>query len=148
MCEVLIWGYFVGVGLFIKKCEYFFEVDLGKSCVFFINLCIFVFEMIVLVLGFGLGDEVIILFYIFVSMVNVFYKFGIMLIFCDICVSDLMIDVEKVVVFILLWMKVVVLVYYVGVEVDMSNFKRFCENKGIEIIEDVVYCDVIISVDI
>lgn len=70
--EVYFNGSLVGDGLFIKCCYGWLEQWIGCYKGLFIYLCIVVLEMVVLLLDIQFGDEVIMLFYIFVFMVNVF----------------------------------------------------------------------------
>lgn len=76
--------------------------------------------MVVILIEVGFGDEVIMLFYIFVLMVNVFVLCGVMLVFVDICCDILNFDESFVVVVINECMCVIVLVYYVGVFCEMD----------------------------
>lgn len=82
--EVYFCGYLVGDGFFIWCSYVWFEQQIGCCKVLFIFLCIVVLEMMVLFLDIEEGDEVILLLYIFVFIVNVFVLCGGVLVFVDI----------------------------------------------------------------
>lgn len=94
--------------------------------------------MVVIFVGIELGDEVIVLFYIFVFIVNVFVFRGVKIVFVDFRVDYLGMDEDKIEVLIIDKIKVIVLVYYVGVVCDMDKIMVIVEKYNFIVIEDVV----------
>lgn len=69
---------------------------IGVKYVLFIIFCMYVFEMCVLLFDIWEGDEVIMLFFIFVFVVNVFVLCGVWIVFVDIDFGMMNVDFVKV----------------------------------------------------
>lgn len=94
--------------------------------------------MVVLLFDIEFGDEIIMFFYIFVFIVNVFVLCGGVLVFVDICEDMFNLDewlIEEVIIF---RIKVIVLVYYVGVVCEMDMIMEIVCCYGLKVVEDVV----------
>lgn len=102
---------------FEKKLGECIGVEYVISC----NLGIAVLYMVLLVFGVGEGDEVIVLSFMFCFSVNVILYVGVVFVFVDICEKSLCVDFEDVRKKIMLCIKVVIVVYFVGYLVDLEN---------------------------
>lgn len=138
LCEVLVLGWII-IGLKNQVFEVVFCQLIGNCYVIVVSLVIGGMYVILMVLGIGFGDEVIMLFQIWVFIFNMICLLGVMLVMIDVDNDNLMIIFVVVEVVIILCIKVIIFVYYVGVLVDIDVICVVGECYGILVIEDVVY---------
>lgn len=100
--------------------------------------CIVLLEMVVLLLDIQFGDEVIMLSFMFVFIVNVFVLCGVKIVFVDICLDMMNIDEMLIEVVIIDKICVIVLVYYVGVVCEMDVIMVLVDKYNLFVVEDVV----------
>lgn len=136
--QVLCFGWII-IGLKNQEFEQCFVECFGCCYVVVLFLVIGVLYVILLVLGIGFGDEVIMLLLIWVFIVNVIILFGVILVFVDVDGDILMCLVQVVEVVIGLCICVIVLVYYVGFILDFEGLCMVVGCYGIVLVEDVVY---------
>lgn len=104
-----------------------------------VSLVIVGMYIMLMVLKIGKGDEVIMFFLIWVLTLNMIFLLGVMLVMVDVDCDMLMVTFEVIELVIMLCIKVIILVYYVGVLVDIDVICVIGECYGIVVIEDVVY---------
>ncbi len=125
-----------GDGNFCRKCENWFENELGCVRALLTPSCTHALEIIALLLDIKPGDEVIIPSYTFVSTANAFALRGAKLVFVDIRPDTLNIDERLIEAAITSRTRVIVPVHYAGVGCEMDTIMRIAEKYKLFVIED------------
>lgn len=94
-------------------------------------------HLILMALGIGEGDEVIIPGLTFVSDANVVMQLGAKPIFADsVSLENLNVSVEDIISKITQFTKAIVIVHFAGFPMDLANLRSACTERGIPLIED------------
>ena len=125
-----------GDGYFGRKCESWFENELGCNRALLTPSCMHALELIALLLDLGPGDEVIVPSYTFVSTANAFALRGAKIIFVDIRPDTLNIDENLIEAAITTRTKTIVPVHYAGVACEMDTIMAIAEKYSLYVIED------------
>lgn len=125
-----------GNGLFTKKCESWFEADLGCEKVLLTPSCTHALEMVAILLDIREGDEVIMPSFTFVSTANAFVLRGAKIVFIDIRPDTMNIDEKKIEEAITSKTKVIIPVHYAGVACEMDTIMQIANRHNIFVVED------------
>jgi dTDP-4-amino-4,6-dideoxygalactose transaminase len=129
-------GKISGDGYFTKKCNQFFEENLGFQKVLLTTSCTDALEMAAILLNIESGDEVISPAYTFVSTVNAFVLRGAKIVFADSNFEEPNIDVSKIEALITPRTKAIIPVHYAGVACEMDKLLAISQKYNIPIVED------------
>ncbi len=132
-------GHISGNGIYTKKCHAFFEEHFGFNKTFLTTSCTSAIEMAVILMEIKQGDEVIMPSYTFVSTTSPFILRGAGLVFADSLVNHPNIDIDKVEKLITKKTKVLVVMHYGGVAVDMDKAVSICKRHNLFLLEDVAH---------
>ncbi len=132
-------GHISGNGVYTKLCHNFFEERYGFKKVFLTTSCTDAFEMAVMLMDLKPGDEVIMPSFTFVSTANPFLIKGAKIIFADSRADCPGIDIDKVESLITEKTKVLVVMHYGGVAVDMDKAVYLAGKYNLTLIEDVAH---------
>lgn len=136
MYQAVYTGKLSGNGVFTKKCQTFFEEKYGFKKCLLTTSCTDALEMCALLTGVGLGDEVIVPSYTFVSSALAFVRQGAKIVFADSMSSNPNIDADKLEQLITPKTKVIVPVHYAGVACDMDKIMEIANRHHILVVED------------
>jgi len=125
-----------GDGYFSRKCENWFERELGCNRALLTPSCTHALELAALLLDLKLGDEVIVPSYTFVSTANAFALRGAKIVFIDIRPDTLNIDENLIEAAITSRTKAIVPVHYAGVACEMDAIMNIAEKYSLFVIED------------
>ncbi len=125
-----------GDGEFTKKCHRFFEERYGFQKSYLTTSCTHSLEMAALLAAVQPGDEVIMPSYTFVSTANAFMLRGANIVFADSGMHNPNLDVQKLEQYISRKTKVIVVVHYAGIAVDMDPILEIAHENNIIVIED------------
>lgn len=125
-----------GDGFFGKKCQAWFEENLGCSKTLLTPSCTAALEMAAMLIDIQPGDEVIMPSYTFVSTANAFVLRGARIVFVDIRPDTMNIDETKIEVAITPKTKVIVPVHYAGVGCEMDAIMDIANRHGLFVVED------------
>jgi dTDP-4-amino-4,6-dideoxygalactose transaminase len=125
-----------GDGPFTKKCQAFFEKELGVQKALLTTSCTHALEMSAILLEIQPGDEVIIPDFTFVSTVNAFVLRGAKPVFIDIRLDTLNLDESKLEAAVTSKTKAIVPVHYAGVGCDMDSIMDIAARHNIAVVED------------
>ncbi|NNC84347.1 MAG: dTDP-4-amino-4,6-dideoxygalactose transaminase [Flavobacteriales bacterium] len=134
--EAVASGMISGNGTFTKKCQAFFESTFGFRKTLLTTSCTDALEMAAILSEVGPDDEVIVPSYTFVSSANPFILRGATVVFADSKSSEPNVSVDSIRACITDRTKVIVVVHYAGVAVDMDALNEAVADKKILIIED------------
>lgn len=134
--QVINCGFIDGGGPFTHACERYLESELGVPRALLTTSCTDALELIAVLLGIQLGDEVIVPSFTFVSTANAFFLFGARPVFSDIRPDTLNVDESKLEGLLNEHTKAVVPVHYAGVACDMDGILSVTERHGIHVVED------------
>jgi dTDP-4-amino-4,6-dideoxygalactose transaminase len=129
-------GHASGDGPFTRKCHQLLERELGVRRVLLTTSCTHALEMAALLLECGVGDEVIVPSFTFVSTANAFALRGARLVFADIRPDTLNLDEEKLESLITPRTKAIVVVHYAGVPCAMEPILSIAARHGVRVVED------------
>jgi dTDP-4-amino-4,6-dideoxygalactose transaminase len=129
-------GKISGDGIFSKRCHKYFEDRYEIKKALLTTSCTDALEMSALLLDIGVGDEVILPSYTFVSTANAFVLRGAKLVFADSGVRDPNIDPDEIERLITPRTKAIVVVHYAGVACDMDRINDLAKKHDIAVIED------------
>lgn len=129
-------GHLAGDGQFTKKCNAWMEEKFGAKKVLLTHSCTAALEMAALLADIGLGDEVIMPSYTFVSTANAFALRGATIRFVDIRPDTLNMDETKIEQAITPRTKVIVPVHYAGVACQMDVIMTLAAKHKLLVIED------------
>lgn len=123
-----------GLVVYSFVCE--LEQYLGVKYVIFCVNGIDVFQIVMMVLGLELGDEVIMFLFIYIVIMEVIVLLQLKFVFVDVDLDIFCIDFLLIEVVIILKIKVIVLVYLYGQGVDMECIMVIVEKYNFFVIED------------
>ncbi len=129
-------GHLAGNGQFSKKCCAWLEERIGCQKALLTHSCTAALEMAAILSGVGIGDEVIMPSFTFVSTANAFVLRGATPVFVDIRPDTLNIDETKIEAAITARTKAIVPVHYAGVGCDMDTIMEIASRHDLLVIED------------
>ncbi len=125
-----------GDGEFGKRCQRWFETQLGCRKALLTPSCTHALEMAAILIGIEPGDEVIMPSYTFVSTANAFALRGARIVFVDIRPDTMNIDETRIEAAITPQTKAIVPVHYAGVGCEMDVIMTLAEKYSLFVIED------------
>lgn len=125
-----------GDGEFTKRCQKWFEEQLGCQKTLLAPSCTHALEMAAILADIQVGDEVIMPSYTFVSTANAFVLRGAKIVFVDIRPDTMNIDEAKIEAAITSKTKAIVPVHYAGVGCEMDAIVGIANRYGLLVIED------------
>jgi dTDP-4-amino-4,6-dideoxygalactose transaminase len=125
-----------GDGEFGKRCQRWFETQLGCRKALLTPSCTHALEMAAILIGIEPGDEVIMPSYTFVSTANAFALRGARIVFVDIRPDTMNIDETRIEAAITPQTKAIVPVHYAGVGCEMDEIMALAEKYSLFVIED------------
>ncbi len=125
-----------GNGKFTKKCQGWFESNIGCQKALLTHSCTAALEMAAILADIQPGDEVIMPSYTFVSTANVFVLRGGVPVFVDIHPDTLNLDASKIEAAITPKTKAIVPMHYAGVGCDMAEIMALAAHHSLLVIED------------
>lgn len=129
-------GHLTGNGAYSKRCHQFFEQRYGMSKCLLTTSCTDALEMSAILSGIKSGDEVIVPAFTFVSTANAFVLRGAKVVFAESGTEHPNMDVNLLESLITKRTKVIVVVHYAGVAVDMDPVMQLAKRYGIQVVED------------
>lgn len=128
-----------GNGQFTKKCHEFFEKKYGFKKVLLTTSGTDALEMCAMLCNLQPGDEVIIPSYTFVSTAIAFLRERAKVVFADSSKESPNISLEQIKPLVTPRTKVIVVVHYAGVAVDMDPIMNFANEHGLFVVEDAAH---------
>jgi dTDP-4-amino-4,6-dideoxygalactose transaminase len=125
-----------GNGMFTKKCQAWFESQIGCQKALLTHSCTAALEMAAILIDLQPGDEVIMPSYTFVSTANAFVLRGGVPVFVDIRPDTLNINQSKIEAAITPKTKAIVPVHYAGVGCEMDQIMALAQHYNLAVIED------------
>jgi dTDP-4-amino-4,6-dideoxygalactose transaminase len=125
-----------GDGAFTRRCHAWLEARFGCTRALLTHSCTAALDMIGILAGIEVNDEVIMPSFTFVSTANAFVLRGGVPVFVDIREDTFNIDERLIEDAITERTKAVAVVHYAGVACDMDAISRICERHGLLLIED------------
>jgi dTDP-4-amino-4,6-dideoxygalactose transaminase len=129
-------GHLAGNGEFSKRCCAWLEARIGSQKALLTHSCTAALEMAAILSGVGVGDEVIMPSFTFVSTANAFVLRGATPVFVDVRPDTLNIDVTRIEAAITPRTKAIVPVHYAGVGCDMDAIMEIADRHDLLVIED------------
>ena len=133
------YGHLSGNGVYTKMCHQFFEDRWGFKKTYLTSSCTDAFEMATLLMDLTPGDEIIMPSFTFVSTTSPFILRGAKLVFADSSAGHPNMDMEKVEELITDKTKVLVVMHYGGVAVDMDKAVELAIKYNLILFEDVAH---------
>ena len=133
--EAIKSGKICGDGTFTKKCNQWFEDNIGRK-ILLTNSCTAALEMMAILLDAKAGDEVIMPSFTFVSTANAFVLRGLVPVFVDIRPDTLNLDENLVEAAITEKTRAIVPVHYAGVGCNMDKLKEIAKKHNLYLFED------------
>ncbi len=127
---------FSGNGKFTKKNNSILEDKTGCKKAILTSSCTDALEMSALLADIGLGDEIIMPSYTFVSTASAFVLRRASIVWCDIREDTKNIDETKIEKLITEKTKAIVVVHYAGVACEIDAIKSICKEHNLILIED------------
>lgn len=127
---------FSGDGFFCRKCQAWFEENLGCAKTLLTPSCTAALEMAAILLDIQPGDEVIMPSYTFVSTANAFVLRGAKIVFVDIRPDTMNINETLIEAAVTANTKVIVPVHYAGVGCEMDVIMDIAHRHGLFVVED------------
>ncbi|MBC8321076.1 MAG: dTDP-4-amino-4,6-dideoxygalactose transaminase [Bacteroidetes bacterium] len=132
-------GHISGNGIYTKKCHSFFEENYGFRKTFLTTSCTDAIEMAALLMEIKKGDEVIMPSYTFVSTTSPFILQGAKIVFADSLSDHPNIDLDDAEKLITSKTKVLFVMHYGGVAVDMDKALSICRKHNLILLEDTAH---------
>jgi dTDP-4-amino-4,6-dideoxygalactose transaminase len=129
-------GHLAGNGAFSKQCCAWLERRVGSRKALLTHSCTAALEMAAILSGVGVGDEVVMPSFTFVSTANAFVLRGATPVFVDIRPDTLNIDASKIEEAITPRTRAIVAVHYAGVACDMDAIMEIAARHDLVVIED------------
>ena len=129
-------GHLAGNGEFSQRCCAWLEQRVGSQKALLTHSCTAALEMAAILSGIGVGDEVIMPSFTFVSTANAFALRGATPVFVDIRPDTLNIDETKIEAAITPRTRAIVPVHYAGVGCDMDAIMDIARRHDLLVIED------------
>ncbi len=133
------WGHISGNGVYTQQCHAFFGEKYGFKNCFLTTSCTDAFEMAVMLMELQSGDEVIMPSFTFVSTANPFLLKGAKIRFADSMDEHPNIDLDHVEELITDRTRVLVVMHYGGVAVDMDRAAALARRHNLVLIEDTAH---------
>ena len=137
--SVIASGQLRGNGSFSALCSELIQKELNGGKVLLTTSCTHALEMAAILSNVGLGDEVIVPSYTFVSSASAFLLRGTKVVFADSRADHPGIDEAGIEQLITPRTKAIVVVHYAGVACDMDIVMALANKYGLHIIEDVAH---------
>ena len=134
--DTLTIGQIAGDQTYSRKCQQLLRDVVGCRSALVTSSCTHALEMAAMLLEVGLGDEVIVPSFTFVSTANAFAIHGARPVFADIRPDTLNLDETKLEALITPRTKAIVPVHYAGVACEMDAIQAIADRHGIPVIED------------
>lgn len=125
-----------GDGSFTKKCNEWFEDNFHTTRALLTTSCTHATEMAVMLSGIGVGDEVIMPSFTFVSTADSVVLRGATPVFVDIRPDTMNMDEKKIEQAITEKTKAIIPVHYAGVSCEMDTIMDIANRYGLRVIED------------
>ena len=132
-------GHISGNGIYTKKCHAFFEDTFDYKKTFLTTSCTDALEMAAILMEIKEGDEIIMPSYTFVSTTSPFILRGAKIVFADSLNNHPNIDIDNVENLITDKTKVLVVMHYGGVAVDMDKAVSICKKHNLILLEDTAH---------
>ncbi len=129
-------GHLAGNGQFSKRCCAWLETRIGSQKALLTHSCTAALEMAAILSGVGVGDEVILPSFTFVSTANAFVLRGATPVFVDVRPDTLNIDASRIEAAITPRTRAIVPVHYAGVACDMDQIMEIAVRHDLVVIED------------
>ncbi|MCJ8329882.1 MAG: dTDP-4-amino-4,6-dideoxygalactose transaminase [Lentisphaeria bacterium] len=129
-------GHLSGNGPFTQKCHHWFEEHLKCQKALLTHSCTAALEMAAILCNLGIGDEVIMPSFTFVTTANAFVLRGATPVFIDIHPDTMNIDVNAIETAITEKTKAIVCVHYAGGACEMDKIMNIARKHNLFIIED------------
>ena len=129
-------GKISGNGIFTQMCHQFFEQRYGFRKALLTSSCTDALEMAAILTNVGLGDEVIMPSYTFVSTANAFVLRGAKIVFADSQADNPNIDAAQIEALITPKTRVIVVVHYAGVACNMDAIMALANKYQLLVVED------------
>jgi dTDP-4-amino-4,6-dideoxygalactose transaminase len=129
-------GHLAGNGAFSKRCCAWLQERIGSQKALLTHSCTAALEMAAILSGVGVGDEVIMPSYTFVSTANAFVLRGATPVFVDVRPDTLNLDESKIEAAITPRTRAIVPVHYAGVGCDMDAIMDIASRHDLLVIED------------
>ncbi len=129
-------GHIAGDGIFTKKCHELLENKFNIKKVLLTTSCTSALEMSSILIGIGMGDEVVLPSFTFVSTANAFCLRGAKPVFVDIRRDTLNIDENLIENSITSNSKAIIPVHYGGVSCEMDTIMEIAQEHDLFVIED------------
>ncbi len=133
------YGHLSGNGPFTKMCQYFFKERWGYKKTYMTTSCTDAFEMAALLMDLKPGNEVILPSFTFVSTTSPFILRGAKLVFADSRPDHPNMDMDKIEELITNKTRVLVVMHYGGVAVNMDKVMALAEKYNLIVLEDVAH---------
>lgn len=121
---------------FTKRVHNFFNQKYGYKKSLFTTSCTDALEMSAILLDIGIGDEIILPSFTFVSTANAFVLRGAKLVFGDSYSNNPNMDPSQIESLITEKTKAIVVVHYAGIACDMDEYYNLCKKYDLFLIED------------
>lgn len=125
-----------GNGNYTKKCEKEIKKICKSNDALLTNSCTSSLEIIAHLMNISPGDEIIVPSYTFVSTANAFLLRGAKIVFADIDLNTLNIDINSIEKVITKKTKGIVAVHYAGISCDMKKLTELANQYSLLVIED------------
>ncbi|RZG75960.1 dTDP-4-amino-4,6-dideoxygalactose transaminase [Acinetobacter wuhouensis] len=125
-----------GDSIYTERCHKWFEVNLPCPKALLTPSCTHALELAAILINIGVGDEVIMPSYTFVSTANAFVLRGAKIVFVDIRPDTMNIDENKIEEAITKNTKAIVPVHYAGVSCEMDTIMSIAHKYNLYVIED------------
>jgi len=132
-------GHISGNGVYTKLCHQFFEDRYDFKKTFLTTSCTDAFEMAVILLNIKFGDEIIMPSFTFVSTTNPFLMKGARIVFADSLTEYPNMDMDSVEALITAKTRVLVVMHYGGVAVEMDKAIALAKKYNLILIEDTAH---------
>jgi dTDP-4-amino-4,6-dideoxygalactose transaminase len=139
IAQAIASGKLSGDGPFTQKCQQFVQEVFGFRKALLTTSCTDALEMAGILLNIGVGDEVIMPSYTFVSTANAFALRGARIVFADSTRDGPNIDPDQIEALITPRTRAIVIVHYAGIACDMDRIQALAAQHGIAVIEDAAH---------
>jgi dTDP-4-amino-4,6-dideoxygalactose transaminase len=133
--DAILNGHISGNGKYTKLSEKYLD-NFFSSQTLLTTSCTHSLEMLAKLLNLNESDEVIIPSYTFVSTANAFAQTGAKLVFADVNLTDLNINIESAEKVITKKTKAICIVHYSGAGASPDKFRDLCDSYNLVLIED------------
>lgn len=136
IADALTHRHLAGDGPYTKRCQQWLQTKVGSPFARLVHSCTAALEMAVVLADVGVGDEVIMPSFTFVSTANAVALRGAIPVFVDIRPDTLNIDEMKIEAAVTSRTKAIIVVHYAGVCAEMSLIEAIARRHNLILIED------------